>query len=522
MLNETNYDITAWWNDQSFPGKDLFRISPEGALSFSGFQFLKERNNVVYFSLDTADVVLKNQMEKFQGLEAKFRDWEVEWLAAEDKLKLAEKVDHAREALLHFSGLGDVARLASLLHSWEEALVELTKETYEAKLKLAEQAEALADSEHFKEGAQAFRDIAEKWKNTGHLDRYRNDKLYNRIEAARKKFTERRRHFLEEEEKDMINNLDLKIEIVEKAEVLANSGEWKNTTEQYHKLMDEWKAVGKTPGKKNEELWQRLLAAKNTFFDRKKVHYNEVQHEHEVNYGLKEALIARAEAIKESTDWGNTTLAFTQLMEEWKKIGRVQQEKSDELWARFNAACDHFFEHKKAHFGNLRQTFDANYQLKKELLDRAHDLKNSTHFNDATAEFGELMDAWKKIGPVAREHSNAIWDEFNEARRFFFARKDADRDRRKQHQAARNHARIEDAKNKIVQITEDIREEEQKLLDFAAALDNISPGKKAGELKAHLENLIKESRHTLAQLKERQALANAPEKSEKGGEVQAS
>ena len=514
MLKDINYDITAWWNDQTFPGKDLYRISEVGAVTFAGYQFLKERS-IAYFSLDTADVVLKNQLEKFQVLEIKFRDWEIEWLAAEDKLKLAEKIDHARDALIHFGGIGDVARLTALLQAWEATIEELTKETYLAKLALAENAESLADTEHFKEGVLAFKEIAEKWKAAGNLDRHRNDKLFHRIEAARKKFMDRRRVFLVEEEKDMINNLDLKIEIVDKAEVLAKSGEWKNATEQFNKLMDEWKAVGKTPNKKNEELWQRFMAAKSVFYDRKKIHYHEVKQEHAINLELKSALIEKAEAIQESTDWGPTTQAYALLMEEWKKTGRVQQEKSDELWNRFNAACDHFFENKKAHFGNLKQTFEANYQLKKEILDRAEELKYSNNFNDATTEFTELMEDWKKIGPVAREHSNTIWDAFNEARRFFFTRKDADRERRKERYVAQNHARIEEAKSKIVQIMDDIREEEQKILDFTAALDDISPGKKAAELKSHLENLIQESHKRLKHLKEKQALANTVTSAEK-------
>ena len=507
MLSEVTYDLSNWWNDQNFPGKEWFRISDLNSLVFSGYQFLKEKH-VAFISLETADVVLKNQQEHFLALEAKARELEMEWLAAEDKIKMIEKIEHFKDYMQHFTGVGDYARIVKLVADWEAAISELTKENYEAKLKLAEMAESLVENENFKDTTLAFKELAEKWKATGHIDRHRNDRLYNRIETARKKFMERKRVFHEEEEKDMIVNLDLKIEIIEKAEVLANSTEWKVATEAFHRLMDQWKAIGKTPNKKNEELWQRFQAARTVFFDRKKAHYNDVQQEQESNYSLKMVLIERAEAIKDSTEWGNTSQAFAAIMEEWKKVGKVQSDKADELWNRLNAAADIFFEAKKRHNEQQRAMFEANYLLKKELLDRAEVLKNATHFNDATIEFGKLMDEWRKIGPVTREHSNTMWDAFNEARRFFFARKDADRDRRKQHAEFRQQARVEEAKSKIVQINEDIKEEEQKLIDFTAALENISPGKKAAELKSHLENLLAETKKKINTLKEKQALAN--------------
>ena len=280
--------------------------------------------------------------------------------------------------------------------------------------------------------------------------------------------------------------------------------------------MDAWKAIGRTPNKKNEELWQRFMTAKNTFFDRKKVHFNDVQQEQEQNLILKSALLERAEAMQHNTDWSKTAQAYASLMEEWKKIGRVPASKSDEMWKRFTDASDVFFEAKKRHNDTFKQQQESNYRLKMELLNRAEAIKNSNSWNDATAEMNTLMDEWKKIGPVPKEHSNTIWEAFVSARKHFFNRKDANRDQRRQQAEARTlafadeiearaKAKIEDAKQQVKQLYSDIKEEEEKIEDFKAAMQNITPGKKAAELTAHLEKLIVESAARLRQLKEKQS-----------------
>src|ERR1043165_6293669 len=130
------------------------------------------------------------------------------------------------------------------------------------------------------------------------------------MEEARNKFHERKRQYQEEQEKDMLQNLDLKLELVEKAEQHTNSENWKETTEIYKQLMEQWKATGHTMHDKNEELWKRFSDAKNNFFDRKKAHGERIHTEQESNYTAKLALVEKAEALKDSTEWNNTVQAY--------------------------------------------------------------------------------------------------------------------------------------------------------------------------------------------------------------------
>ena len=506
MTPELDKDIFSWWDAQNFSGKELFKLEENGNVLLCSTPLLKERV-IATVSVDNCDAVFKNLAEKFETLSSKVRETEIEWLAADDKLRMADKIEHLKENLSQVSALGDLEKIAQLINGWQQTIRELTDENLNAKTKLAEAAESLVESTNWKETAQAFKDIADKWKQAGHLDRGRNDVLWNRIEAARKAFHDRKRTHLDDEERDLMHNLDLKIELAEKAEQMAGSVEWKSTTEAFHNITEQWKAIGRTLPKKNEELWQRIMAAKSAFFDRKKVHFAHVQQEQEVNYNVKLFIVERAEALRDSTEWNNTALAYASLMEEWKKTGRVPHEKSEELWKRFTEAQEQFFDARRAHTEETRVAQESNYQLKSALLKRADEIKNSIRWQEATIEMNRLFDEWKKIGPVPREHNTSMWEAFLSARKHFFARKDANREQKKIFAETQKSARIEQAHSLVFKMQHEIEIEEEKLADFNNAIENITPGKKANELRSHLEILINDCTARIKRFKEKLAAA---------------
>jgi len=504
MLQDQNFDIISWWNDLSFDGKEQFTLGEDGKLVIFSGQEGKERL-IAEFTPENSINMLATLGEKYYALQTRVAETATEWNATEDKMKMADKVHSLKNALNNANIIGNLEKLSNEVAPWDLIIKELNEQNYAARLALTEQAEALADSNEWKEANAALRDIIEKWKLSGHADKFRSDKLWNRIEAARNKFNERRKQFFEEQEKDLLVNLDLKMDLVEQAESLATSEEWKKTADTFHRLTNEWKTIGPTLSKKNEELWQRFIAAKATFFDRKREHTDRIQKEQELYFAEKTALAEKAEELKDSTDWNATSLAYAALMEEWKKTGRVNGDRGEEVWARFMAAQEHFFSAKKLHTEEIRSAHEQNYILKMELLNRANQIKNANNWNDTTAELNELLDEWKKIGPVARNVSNKIWDEFIAARKHFFARKDANREQRKQFVEVQKQVRTEQAKEMVGKLLTDIAEEEEKLVDFREALKNITPGKKAEELRKHLEKLLVDGEHKINRLKEKYA-----------------
>jgi hypothetical protein len=379
----------------------------------------------------------------------------------------------------------------------------LSEENFQARLKLVETAEAAIDSDSWKETTQKLKDLTDQWKAIGHTDKHKSDELWNRLEEARNKFFERKRQNQENIEKDMLQNLDLKMELVEKAEALADSEDWKNTTEVFRNLMDEWKKLGRTIPEKNEELWNKFINAKNNFYDRKKVHFESIQQEQEVNQQQKEALIEKAEAIKESREWNVTSQAYADLMEQWKAIGRVPVEKSEELWARFNAAREHFFQAKRQHFETVKVSLDDNYAQKMALLKRAEVLQHSRQWREATAEMNELMTEWKKIGPVAREVSNTIWEQFITARKKFFEHKDEDREKRLQNAERQRNSRVSQMYDFMHKLEEELKEEQDRLDDFNNGINNITPGHKEVQLREHLQKLIAQTENKIKHKEEK-------------------
>ena len=322
--------------------------------------------------------------------------------------------------------------------------------------------------------------------------RTRSDALWTRLETARETFYERKREEQVSHEKEMLKNLDIKMELADKAEQLAASDNWKETSEAFSKLFDEWKATGRTMHEKNEELWQRFITAKNVFGDRRSKFYEEQKEEFKDNYAVKLTIVEEAEAMAESTDWQATTNAYAKLMDRWKGSGRAQRDKENALWERMNAAKEIFFNNKRAHHKTIHVSMEDNLARKRALVNRAQQLERGADTREATDEMASMMDEWKEIGPVPREHHHPIWEEFSTARKSFFQRKDASRDQRRER--AQHHAgqRIEQTREFLQKLIDEDKDEDAKLVDFREDIQNITPGPKATELKNHLENLIKQ------------------------------
>lgn len=499
MSNETNQmnTLLTWWNDVTFNGKEFCDLNKDHELILKKTPSQQERI-LSALTPENADHVIKALVDKFPEVENHIKEFEKEWISSDDQLKLIGKVTRLRDYLMHTNAIGDFEKLFQKIVEWEQTISALIEKNYKAKLELIENAEkASKESDDWKAITQLFKEINDQLKNIGFVDRGRNDQLTERLESARNSFFERKRQHHEDQEKEMLQNLDLKMEVVEKAEAITNSENWKEGSEIYRNLMEEWKAIGRTMHDKNEELWNRFMLAKNNFFARKKDHSDKIQIEQEENYIKKLALVEQAEALKDSTAWSKTSEVFASLMEEWKKIGRVPNEKSDEIWNRWNAAKDFFFQNKRQHHESIRISQEDNYAQKLALTKRAEQLKHSNNWREATEELNELMNDWKKIGPVPREYSDDLWEQFISARKTFFTRKDEEREKRKEQTLKKIQFKHDKTKSFLQQLENELKDEQQKLIDFSEALSNITHGNKEEELRIHLNKLINETENKI-------------------------
>ncbi|MET9468784.1 DUF349 domain-containing protein [Streptomyces sp. NPDC006544] len=191
--------------------------------------------------------------------------------------------------------------------------------------------------------------------------------------------------------------------LVVEAEQLAQSDQWRSAGERLRALVDIWKGLPRLDRKSDDELWHRFSHARSAFSKRRKAHFASLDAQREDARKVKEKLVAEAEALSKSTDWGPTAARYRELMENWKAAGRAQRESEDDLWNRFRGAQDVFFAARSEVFAERDAEQVENLKLKEELADEAEKLVPITDLKTARAAFRSLNERWEAIGHVPRD-----------------------------------------------------------------------------------------------------------------------
>jgi hypothetical protein len=191
---------------------------------------------------------------------------------------------------------------------------------------------------------------------------------------------------------------------------------------ELHIIQERWKQAADAPRAQAQALWHRYRQAADPVQARVRDFYAQRAEERNKNLMLKMALIERAEAIADSTDWVSTAEEFKKLQAEWQAIGAVPRQDSRTTWKRFRDACDRFFTRRNADLAQRKEVWSANLARKEALCVRAEALATSTNWESAAAEMRRMQTEWKAIGPVRRTKSEAIWQRFRTAADTFFDR----------------------------------------------------------------------------------------------------
>lgn len=196
------------------------------------------------------------------------------------------------------------------------------------------------------------------------------------------------------------------------AAVPAKSVQWKTSTARMRELLEEWKAAQRS-GVRLEKatessLWTRFSAARNSFDKARRTHFAQLDDEHTTAKARKRELIAEAEKLSTSTEWGSTAGAFKRLMGEWKLAGRASRADDDKLWARFKAAQDSFFNAKDEVVATENVEFEANLKVKEEILKEAEAILPVKDLAAAKASLRSVQDRWDAAGKVPRQAMERI------------------------------------------------------------------------------------------------------------------
>ncbi len=312
---------------------------------------------------------------------------------------------------------------------FNELLEKQKQENLQLKNTILEELKVLiASEETLKKTYDEFKVLQDKWKAIGQVPAGEVNNLWNNYHFLVEKFFDKVKINRELRDLDLKKNLELKIELCEKAEELLLEKSITKSFKLLQKYHDEWKEIGPVPQDKKDEIWDRFKVATDKINVLRREHYAQIQEEQMTNYEAKVALCEKAEEI--STDnlnsvssWQKKSNDVTELFKVWKSIGQAPKKLNDEIWNRFKAAMDSFFDVKKAFFSVIKEQQLDNYNRKLDLCVEAESLKDSTDWRKTTDQLKRLQQEWKKIGPVPRRHSDKIWKRFRAACDSFFSRK---------------------------------------------------------------------------------------------------
>jgi hypothetical protein len=462
-----------------------------------------EERSIAELTGTNQEYILASLEDRFQELFEKVNEVKGEFEASTEKIKLAGKITRTKSYLCTAKAIGDYTTLLTVLDTMEaEIKVEVEKVLIQ-KEQLCIAVEALLTAEEWREATEKLRLLQTEFKALPTVPDLKNEEYRERFEKAKDDFFKKKQASFENFEIDLLDNLSKKIELCEKAEAMQQSVEWKKTTDAYIALNEEWKKIGMVPKHRVEELWFRFCAAKDVFFARKKEHIGDIVVEQEENLHKKLELIQKAELLKESKQWKETSDAYNDLMDQWKKIGRVPQEKSDEIWNQFLAIKNYFYANKDAHFSKIKVQLEDNHARKMAIVTHAEELQHTMDFDQATQEFQDMFEEWKKIGRVPKEYGDDAWERFQKAKRAFFNRKDENREKRKLEVSKDLRERIERNRGYYNKISRELQREEELLFDMDDRLQNLPVTLRSYEKREEYQEMMKEIREKVNALKEK-------------------
>ena len=299
---------------------------------------------------------------------------------------------------------------------------------------------ALVDSEENDQSLNALREYMRQWKEVRQIPKEYQDELYAAYKFQVDKFYNQLSVFNELKELDKDKNLELKIDLIKRAEQLKDEPNIRKALLQLNKYHDDWKNTGPVRAEISEDIWKRFKAASDIVIDAKKAEQATIDAERQQNLDKKIVLIERAETSiavvpTQPKEWAKIGKELDELMAEWKKIGPVPTDKNEEIWNKFKAIRNQYYGERKHFFKDLNSSKKDNLTKKEALCDKAESLKDSNEFMKTSDALAKLQDEWKTVGPVPEDQNDLVWKRFRTAFDHFYARKNEWFKQRKQEES---------------------------------------------------------------------------------------
>jgi len=324
----------------------------------------------------------------------------------------AEKANELwRNYQLYVEQFYDMLRLNSIARD------EDFKKNLEAKIRLCEIAENLANEEDIISAFHQLQKLHQEYREIGPVAKEQREEIWNRFKAASTVINKRHQQHFEGIRAREEDNLARKTVLCEKVEAIAaeenkGSGDWEKHTKQIIELQSEWKTIGFAPQKMNVKIFERFRAACDDFFGRKAEYFKGLKDTFKQNAEKKRALIEKAQALQDSTDWKATGDKFIALQKEWKTIGIVPKKLGDQLWEEFLGACNKFFEARKAAGAGQHSEEYANLDKKREVIAKLKNIAEEAG-EDIQEKVQSLVEEYNAIGHVPFKEKDKIYEEYH-------------------------------------------------------------------------------------------------------------
>ena len=294
------------------------------------------------------------------------------------------------------------------------------KKNLEIKTHLCEAAEKLAEEPDVISAFHQLQKLHQEYRETGPVAKELREQMWVRFKAASTVINKRHQQHFDDLRAKEEANLVRKTALCEKVEAIAaeekkGSGDWERQTQQIMDIQAEWKTIGFAPQKMNVKIFERFRAACDDFFGRKALYFRELKEAFKVNAEKKRALVEKARAMQDSTDWKSTSDKFIALQKEWKTIGMVPKKIGDQLWEDFLAACNHFFEARNAATSGQRNEEHVNLTRKREIIAKLQALVDTEDADAANDSLQELVEEYKTVGHVPFKEKDKLYDEYHKA-----------------------------------------------------------------------------------------------------------
>ena len=311
-----------------------------------------------------------------------------------------------------------VEQFYDLLNLNREAREYDFKKNLEIKTKLCEAAEKLAEESDVISAFHQLQELHQQYREAGPVAKELREEIWARFKAASTVINKKhQQHFegLREKEEE---NLRRKTELCEKVETIAkeenkSASDWEKRTKEIIEIQTEWKTIGFAPQKMNVKIFERFRAACDDFFSRKSEFFKQMKERMAENAKKKKALVEKAQALADSTEWKSTSDKLIALQKEWKTIGTAPKKVGDQLWNDFLSACNRFFEARNAANAGVRNEEHANLSKKREIIEKLKAVAEEKA-EDLQEKVQQLVEEYSAIGHVPFKEKDKLYKEYHD------------------------------------------------------------------------------------------------------------